>query len=96
MRFESKVAVIDGGVAGCSLLYQLVKMGRSDVMLLQQDTLTRGSPRHATGLCTQFISSWNRMGLLKYSAQLYPSLEEETGQAIDDPACESLRIASPA
>ena len=94
MRSEAKVVVIGGGVIGCSLLYHLAKKGWSDVMLLEQDTLTSGSTWHAAGLCTQFISSWNLMGLLKYSIDLYQSLEEETGQAVDYHACGSLRIAS--
>ena len=94
MRSEAKVVVIGGGVAGCSLLYHLAKKGWSDVMLLEQDTLTSGSTWHAAGLCTQFISSWNLMGLLKYSVELYQSLEEETGQAVDYHACGSLRIGS--
>jgi len=94
MRSEAKVVVIGGGVAGCSLLYHLAKKGWADVMLLEQDTLTSGSTWHAAGLCTQFISSWNLMGLLKYSLELYQSLEEETGQAVDYHACGSLRIAS--
>jgi len=94
MRSEARVVIVGGGVAGCSLLYHLTKLGWSDVVLVEQNELTSGSTWHAAGLCTQFISSYNLMGLLKYSLDLYQTLEAETGQAIDFHQCGSLRIAS--
>ncbi|MDH5566197.1 MAG: FAD-dependent oxidoreductase [Myxococcales bacterium] len=93
MRSEARVVVIGGGVAGCSLLYHLTKLGWSDVVLLEKDELTSGSTWHAAGLCTQFIGSYNLMKLLKYSLDLYASLEAETGQAVDFHRCGSVRLA---
>jgi len=93
MRSESRVVVIGGGIAGCSLLYHLTKLGWRDVMLVEADELTSGSTWHAAGLCTQFNSSWNVMKLLKYSLDLYEGLEAETGQAVDLRRCGSLRLA---
>ncbi|MCP3911928.1 MAG: FAD-binding oxidoreductase, partial [Actinomycetia bacterium] len=55
---------------------------------------TSGSTWHAAGLCTQMNSSWNMMGLLKYSLELYNALEAETGQAVDFHQTGSLRIAT--
>ena len=83
MRSEARVVVIGGGVAGCSLVYHLTKLGWTDVVLVEANELTSGSTWHAAGLCTQFIASYNLMGLLKYSLDLYQSLEAETGQAVD-------------
>ena len=83
MQSEARVVVIGGGVAGCSLLYHLAKLGWSDVLLVEKDELTSGSTWHAAGLCTQFNSSYNLMKLLKYSLDLYETLEAETGQAVD-------------
>ena len=94
MRSEARVVVIGGGVAGCSLLYHLTKLGWTDVVLVEADELTSGSTWHAAGLCTQFIGSYNLMGLLKYSLDLYKSLEAETGQAVDFHECGSLRLAT--
>ena len=91
---EAKVAVIGGGVAGCSLAYHLTKLGLRDVVLLEQHELTSGSTWHAAGLCTQFNPSYNIMGLLRYSVELYESLERETGQAVDYHGCGSLRLAA--
>ena len=93
MRSEARVVVIGGGVAGCSLLYHLTKLGFSDVVLIEANELTSGSTWHAAGLCTQFNPSYNLMGLLKYSLDLYKSLEAETGQAVDFHEVGSLRLA---
>jgi dimethylglycine dehydrogenase len=90
---EARVVVIGGGVAGCSLLYHLTRLGWTDVILLEKDELTSGSTWHAAGLCTQFIPSYNLMKLLQYSLELYASLEAETGQAVDFHRCGSVRLA---
>ena len=94
MRSEAKVVVIGGGVAGCSVLYHLTKLGWEDVVLVEENELTSGSTWHAAGLCTQVISSWNLMKVLQYSLNLYDTLEEETGQAVDFHQCGSLRIGT--
>lgn len=94
MLAEANVAIVGGGVAGCSLAYHLAKLGQRDVVLLEQHELTSGSTWHAAGLCTQFSSSYNLMGLLRYSCELYESLEAETGQPVDFHRCGSLRLAA--
>jgi dimethylglycine dehydrogenase len=88
MLAEAKVAIIGGGVAGCSLLYHLGRLGWEDVVLLEEDELTSGSTWHAAGLCTQFNPSYNLMGLLRYSVELYKTL------AADYHECGSLRLAT--
>ena len=94
MRSEARAVVIGGGVAGCSVLYHLTKLGWNDVVLVEKDDLTSGSTWHAAGLCTQMNASWNLMKLLRYSLELYNRLEAETGQAVDFHACGSLRIGT--
>src|SRR6516165_3377933 len=94
MLAEAKLAVIGGGVVGCSLLYHLARLGWTDTVLLEQHELTSGSTWHAAGLCTQFNQSYNLMGLLRRSVELYEMLEGETGQAVDYHRCGSLRIAT--
>jgi dimethylglycine dehydrogenase len=91
---DASVAVIGGGVAGCSLVYHLTRLGVTDVVLLEADELTSGSTWHAAGLCTQFVPSYNLMGLLRYSLDLYRSLEGETGQPVDFHECGSVRLAT--
>ena len=93
MPSEARVVVIGGGVAGCSLLYHLTRLGWNDVILVEKDELTSGSTWHAAGLCTQFIASYNLMKLLRYSLDLFTSLEADTGQAVDFHRCGSVRLA---
>jgi dimethylglycine dehydrogenase len=94
MITDAKVTVIGGGVAGCSLLYHLTRLGWSDVVLLEQHELTSGSTWHSAGLCTQFNQSYNVMGLLRTSVELYEQLEADTGHAVDYHRCGSVRIAT--
>ena len=90
---EARVVVIGGGVAGCSLLYHLTKLGWSDVLLVEKDELTSGSTWHSAGLCTHFNASYNMMKLLRDSVDLYDTLEAETGQSVDLHRCGSVRLA---
>lgn len=94
MLAEAKLVVVGGGVAGCSLLYHLARLGWTDTLLLEQHELTSGSTWHAAGLCTQFNQSNNVMGLLRRSVAIYETLEDETGQAVDYHRCGSVRIAT--
>jgi dimethylglycine dehydrogenase len=86
--------VVGGGIAGVSLLYHLAKLGWSDVMLVEADELTSGSTWHAAGLCTQFNQSYNLMGLLRCSVELYGRLEAETGLPVGFHGCGSVRIGT--
>src|SRR3546814_8623057 len=49
MKSHVQVAVIGGGVVGCSVLYHLTKAGWRDVVLLERSELTSGSTWHAAG-----------------------------------------------
>ena len=76
---STKVVVIGGGVAGCSVAYHLAKFGWKDVVLLERDQLTSGTTWHAAGLIGQLGSSAAITKLRKYSLDLYKQLEKETG-----------------
>ena len=45
MKSHVQVAVIGGGVVGCSMLYHLTRLGWRDVMLIKRSELTSGSSR---------------------------------------------------
>jgi 4-methylaminobutanoate oxidase (formaldehyde-forming) len=59
----------------------LAKLGIDDLVLLERKTLTSGTTWHAAGLLAQVRPSENQTRLLEYAAQLYRSIEEETGQS---------------
>jgi 4-methylaminobutanoate oxidase (formaldehyde-forming) len=90
---SARVVVIGGGVVGCSVAYHLTKHGWRDVVLLEQGRLTCGTTWHAAGLVGQLRAHLNMTRLVQYSAQLYQTLEAETGQATGWKKCGSLLVA---
>jgi len=76
---STKVVVIGGGVAGCSVAYHLAKYGWKDTVLLERDQLTSGTTWHAAGLVGQLGASSTITRLRKYSLNLYKELEIKTG-----------------
>jgi 4-methylaminobutanoate oxidase (formaldehyde-forming) len=78
---NAQIVIIGGGVMGCSLAYHLAKLGQSDVVLLERKQLTSGTTWHAAGLVGQMRASQNLTQMVKYSGDLYETLEKETGMA---------------
>ena len=79
MNSTTRVAVIGGGVVGCSVLYHLTKLGWSDVTLLERSELTSGSTWHAAGGFHTLNGDTNMAALQGYTIKLYKELEEITG-----------------
>ena len=79
MQSTTRVAVIGGGVVGCSVLYHLTKLGWSDVMLIERSDLTSGSTWHAAGGFHTLNGDTNMAALQGYTIRLYRELEEITG-----------------
>ena len=75
---STKVVVIGGGVAGCSVAYHLAKFGWKDTILLERDQLTSGTTWHAAGLVGQLGATATITKLRKYSLNLYKKLEKKT------------------
>ena len=78
LPINSKVVVIGGGVAGCSVAYHLAKFGWKDTILLERDLLTSGTTWHAAGLVGQLGATATITKLRKYSLNLYKELEKKT------------------
>ena len=81
MKTTTRVAVIGGGVVGCSVLYHLTKLGWADVMLLERSDLTSGSTWHAAGGFHTLNGDTNMAALQGYTIRLYKELEEITGMS---------------
>ena len=78
---RAQVVVIGGGIIGTSVAYHLTRLGWTDVLLLEQGTLSCGTTWHAAGLVGPLRASESGTRLVQYSAELYESLEAETGLA---------------
>ncbi|MGC6484554.1 MAG: GcvT family protein [Candidatus Puniceispirillales bacterium] len=91
---EASVVVIGGGVMGCSTLYHLAKSGVTDAVLIERNKLTSGTTWHSAAQVRALRSTRNLTDLIRYSIDLYSSLEEETGQQVGWINKGSLSIAT--
>jgi 4-methylaminobutanoate oxidase (formaldehyde-forming) len=87
------VVVIGGGVIGTSVAFHLTKLGWTDVVLLEQGTLSCGTTWHAAGLVGQLRATEAGTRLVQYSTELYARLEEETGLSAGYKACGGVIVA---
>lgn len=78
---RADVVIIGGGIIGCSIAYHLAKLGITDVVLLERRQLCCGTTWHSVGSVAELRGNRRITELSSYSAELYRSLEAETGQA---------------
>jgi dimethylglycine dehydrogenase len=81
MKSSTRVAVIGGGVVGCSVAYHLTKAGWKDVMLIERARLAAGSTWHAAGGFHTLNGDPNVAKLQGYTIGLYQELERISGQS---------------
>ncbi len=92
---HARVAIIGGGVIGCSTAYHLAKLGWKDIVLLERAQLTAGTTWHAAGLVEAggFFDE-TTLEMAKYTLELYGSLEKETGLSTGYKAVGMIEFAS--
>jgi glycine cleavage system aminomethyltransferase T/glycine/D-amino acid oxidase-like deaminating enzyme len=90
---RARVVVIGGGIIGASVAYHLTALGWTDLVLLEQGSLSGGTTWHAAGLVGQMRSTENGTRLVQYSAELYGRLETETGLATGYKRCGGVTVA---
>ena len=76
---QAPVVIIGGGICGVSTLYHLAKRG-VDAVLVERKKIASGTTWHAAGIVGQLRDSSAQTELGKYTAQLFQTLEDETGQ----------------
>lgn len=89
----ARTVIIGGGAIGSSVAYHLAKLGRKDIVILEQGTVGCGTTWHAAGLVGQLRPTPSEIYLSCYGSQLYSELEMETGQATGFRRCGSLTLA---
>ena len=90
---RAQVIIIGGGVIGASVAYHLARLGRPDVLLLEQGQLSCGTTWHAAGLIGQVRTSESVTRLVQYSTDLYRGLEQETGLSAGFKQCGAVTVA---
>jgi dimethylglycine dehydrogenase len=82
MKSHYQVAVIGGGIVGCSVLYHLTKFGWRDVVLCERKELTAGSSWHAAGAFHALNSDAAMSRLQSYTVNFYAELQRISGRDV--------------
>jgi glycine/D-amino acid oxidase-like deaminating enzyme/glycine cleavage system aminomethyltransferase T len=93
MNMHAEIVVVGGGIVGAAVAYHLARLGRRDILLLEQGRLTCGTTWHAAGLVGQMRPNRSMTRMSQYGIQLYSTLEQETGLATGWKACGSVNVA---
>ncbi len=90
---RARVVVVGGGVIGASVAYHLTALGWTDVLVVEQGTLSCGTTWHAAGLVGQLRATESGTRLVQYSTDLYAGLEAETGLSAGYKQCGGVIVA---
>ncbi|HYG54993.1 MAG TPA: FAD-dependent oxidoreductase [Burkholderiales bacterium] len=90
---HAEIVIAGGGIAGLSVAYHLAKLGKRDIVLLEQGRLTCGTTWHAAGLVGQMRPNRSMTRMSQYGTELYARLEQETGLATGWKRCGSVNVA---
>ena len=93
---RAQVVIAGGGIVGCSVAYHLARRGITDVVLIEQSSLTSGTTWHAAGLVSQLKATHSLTKLATYTARLFEELGDETGQPTGYRAPGSISVAADA
>ena len=93
MTEHTRVCIVGGGAMGVGLFYHLALEGWTDIILVEKGELTSGSTWHAAGQCPHFIGNLTMAHIHHYGTELYPKLEELTGQPAGWHGCGGIRLA---
>ncbi|MEJ5230033.1 MAG: FAD-binding oxidoreductase [Pseudothermotoga sp.] len=83
MKSEYRVAIVGGGIVGCSVAYHLAKFGVKDIVLFEANYLSSGSTGRCAGGIRQQWSSPNNVLLAMRSVELFERMSQETGMDIE-------------
>ncbi|HET7235956.1 MAG TPA: FAD-dependent oxidoreductase [Actinomycetota bacterium] len=82
MKDRYRVVVVGGGIVGCSVAYHLTLRGLTDVAVIERRELTAGSTWHAAGGFHTINADTRIAALQKFTIDLYPQLERESGRSV--------------
>ena len=90
---QVSAVVVGGGAMGCSTIYHLARAG-VDAILLERNSIGSGTTWHSAAQVRALRSDRSLTELVRYSIDLYQSLEQETGLSTGWIGKGSLSIAT--
>ncbi|MDE0310302.1 MAG: FAD-dependent oxidoreductase [Acidiferrobacterales bacterium] len=82
MSNREDVIIVGGGAVGLSVAYHLGAQKQHSVRLFEKNQIGSGTSWHAAGIVGPLRSSLNMTRLAMHAVELFPRLEQETGQSI--------------
>ena len=79
MRQTAEAVIIGGGVMGCSILYNLAKLGVADTVLLEMDVLGSGSTGRSQAICRMHYSNPVTASMAWESLKVFTNFGEMVG-----------------
>lgn len=79
----AEVVIIGGGVVGCSIAYHLAKLGCTDVIVLEKESIGSNSTSKCTGGIRQQFSTKVNIRLSMESVVFFERFGQETGYPAD-------------
>ena len=79
MRSTADVVVIGGGVMGCSILFNLARLGITNTVLLEKDILNGGSTGRSQSICRMHYSNPVTATMAWESLKVFTNFEDVVG-----------------
>ncbi len=79
MRQTADAVIIGGGVMGCSILYNLGKLGVTNALLLEMDVLGSGSTGRSQAICRMHYSNPITASMAWESLKVFTNFDEMVG-----------------
>ncbi len=79
MRQTADVVIIGGGVMGCSILYHLARLGITNSILLEMDTLGSGSTGRSQAICRMHYSNPETASMAWESLKVFSNFDDAVG-----------------
>ena len=81
MRQTADVVIIGGGVMGCSILYHLARLGVTNSLLLEMDTLGSGSTGRSQAICRMHYSNPETASMAWESLKVFSNFDDAVGSS---------------
>ncbi|HET8664906.1 MAG TPA: FAD-dependent oxidoreductase [Nocardioides sp.] len=90
---RSATVIVGGGLIGASTALHLARLGETDIVLLERNTIASGTSWHAAGLVASVRHTAAMTGLARYGVDFYSTLDAATGVDVSFNQCGSLILA---